>query len=182
MINSSSEAEEAVERAVETSRMEGNSIFYELTRQLLLLGTIVVSLSPAVAFTDAAFPTISRNPWPYLAALVFALSSLGFGIWQLFYDWRFFKGHAEANGLQAAYDKGVELTVKQKMHVNRYKSAEATGLMASGDLRVYFQIASLALAFIFLVATAGQVLFSGTDPGSSSRPGLHGHYIRYRQL
>lgn len=150
--------EKALEEAKETSRKEGNALFYELTKQFLTLGTIIISVSPALAFSIPAFPIISRWPWLYLTALAFALLSLAFGLWQLLHEWRFFRGLAAANALQAAYNQGSQLTKKQIKHVNRYKTTNATGLVTSNNWRMYLQTAALALALICIVLTVAQVL------------------------
>lgn len=139
-----------IDELITQTRKETNDIFYKLHDKLLVVGTLILSVFPAVLLSEPVFQRTKESPQLFLWVVITAILSITFGILQLWWDWKFFRGLTKALGYVKAYISGKQLEKVQVNKVNKFIDKDGSGTNNTGNLFLVLQSISLFASFVLI--------------------------------
>lgn len=129
-----------------------NNTFYDLSKQLTVVGGLLVSLTPALFFNQNTYRMVLINPGLFEAAFGLTIVSILSGLAQLFHDWTAFRKDARsADKLRGLTEKETSVLRKNDRDVDRLLAKEGkSSVRSTGNQWLYLQFASIIIALSFL--------------------------------
>lgn len=144
------EEQKKYERLAEDYRREGNEVMNELARQLILVATVFLTISPLILRSNIVLSTWQKY---FLSSFwILLIGSIGFGIKQYFTDYRFFGEWSES--YYDIHDEINHITDdrKAKECLTKIVNARQKNLSKESSDFVWYQIITMAFGIILFLS------------------------------
>ncbi|MDR3581957.1 MAG: hypothetical protein P4L67_01645 [Candidatus Pacebacteria bacterium] len=146
------------ENSAASYRQEANEVFRELVQQLILVGTVILTVSVFIFNVPAlSMELVHRDKVLLFTAWIFIASSLLCGIVQYVLDYYFFRTWTNA---QDRIVDGICNTGIDEINIGtKVEDIQKNIPSASSPIPVFLQIFTLACGIVFLLVVMGHLLF-----------------------
>jgi hypothetical protein len=144
------------EAAADSYRKEANAVFQELSKQLILVATVIITFSSPIFTSETFLKALSHRSKLVLIGAWLALAlSLVFGILQFFVDSKYFEKWVVANFKIA---KSIYLNeIKTSKELGKHVVSAQEGIPDKSETyplycQIFLLVMGLAMFFIFILA------------------------------